>query len=87
MQTIIEFVTEHTVVTVKELLIRFSCPHTYGHDHGYAWGRPAYCNGSRPRNGENFLRSDGVGRSGNRPRVKRGVSGRKRKKACGNFPY
>lgn len=53
MKSIIEFVTEHTGVTDKELLMRFSCPHTYGHDHGYAWGRPTYCNGGRPRNGEN----------------------------------
>jgi len=42
MQIIIEFVTERTAVTDKEMLMRFSCPHTYGHDHGYAWGRPAY---------------------------------------------
>lgn len=52
MQTIIEFVTAHIVVTDEKLLIRFSCPHTYGHDYGYAWGRPAYCNGGRPRNDE-----------------------------------
>lgn len=53
MKTIIGFVTEQRPELKKVILITFSCPSSYGHDYGYAWGRPAYCNGGRPRNGEN----------------------------------
>lgn len=53
---IIEFVSEQCPEFEKEILIKFSCPSTYGSDYGYTWKKPAYCNGGRPRNGEDVCK-------------------------------
>lgn len=54
--TITDFVMEHGVIANKEALIRYSCPNVYDHDFGYKWRKPAYCNGGRPRNGEDVCK-------------------------------
>lgn len=54
--TIIDFVTEHAVIADKEVLMKYSCPNVYDHDFGYKWRKPAYCNGGRPRNGEDVCK-------------------------------
>ena len=53
MRSILDFVTEQKPELKKTILVIFSCPSSYGSDYGFEWKKPAYCNGGRPRNGEN----------------------------------